>query len=86
MPSAAVCECAEVFIPLKALIDVDKERERVKKELAKAQGEIDRAQSKLANESFVAKAPEKIIAAEREKLETAKAMLSKLEQRLADLG
>lgn len=39
---SAVSESAEVYIPLKALIDVDKERERLQKEIAKAQGEIDR--------------------------------------------
>ena len=83
---SAVSESAEVYIPLKALIDVDKERERLQKEIAKAQGEIDRAQSKLSNESFVAKAPARVIDAEREKLSVSQAMLEKLTQRLKDLG
>ena len=83
---SAVSESAEVYIPLKALIDVDKERERLQKEIAKAQNEISRAQSKLANESFVAKAPARVIDAEREKLSVSQAMLEKLTQRLKDLG
>ncbi|MDR0840407.1 MAG: valine--tRNA ligase [Christensenellaceae bacterium] len=83
---SAVCESAEVFIPLNELIDIEKERERIAKEVEKARGEIERAEGKLSNESFVAKAPEKIILAEREKLEVARGMLSKLEQRLGELG
>ena len=82
---SAVCESAEAYIPLNELIDVEKERERVQKEMARVQGEIGRAEAKLANEGFVAKAPEKVIAAEREKLETARAMLEKLAQRLREL-
>lgn len=83
---SAVCESAEVFIPLNELIDVEKERERVGKEIERVRGEVARAEGKLSNESFVAKAPEKVIAAEREKLETARGMLQKLEQRLAELN
>ena len=83
---SAVSESAEVYIPLKALIDVDKERERLQKEIAKAQNEISRAQSKLSNESFVAKDPARVIDAEREKLSVSQAMLEKLTQRLKDLG
>ncbi len=83
---SAVCESAEVYIPLKELIDVEKERERTAKEMERVHGEISRAEGKLSNESFVQKAPEKVIAAEKEKLETARGMLLKLEQRLAELN
>ena len=76
---------AEAFIPLASLIDINKELERVQKEIDRAKGDILRAESKLNNESFVAKAPEKVVAAEREKMEQAKQLLEKLETRLADL-
>ncbi|MPM85374.1 Valine--tRNA ligase [bioreactor metagenome] len=82
---SAVCESAEVYIPLNELIDVEKEKERVRKEMERVRGEIARAEGKLSNESFVAKAPEKVICAEREKLQTAQGMLQKLEQRLGEL-
>ncbi|MEA4969648.1 MAG: valine--tRNA ligase [Candidatus Pelethousia sp.] len=83
---SAVCESAEVYIPLHELIDVEKERERTAKEIERVHGEISRAETKLSNESFVQKAPENVIAGEKEKLETARSMLQKLEQRLAELN
>ena len=83
---SAVCESAEVFIPLNELIDMQKERERVGKEIERVRSEISRAESKLTNESFVQKAPEKVIDAEKEKLEIALGMLQKLEQRLDELN
>ncbi|ULG73548.1 valine--tRNA ligase [Macrococcus brunensis] len=58
---------AEVILPLEGLIDMDKERERLNKELEKWQKELDRVNGKLANEKFVSKAPEKVINEEKEK-------------------
>ncbi|TDM15861.1 valine--tRNA ligase [Macrococcus bovicus] len=58
---------AEVILPLEGLIDMDKERERLTKELEKWQKELDRVNGKLANEKFVSKAPEKVINEEKEK-------------------
>ncbi|RAI82313.1 valine--tRNA ligase [Macrococcoides goetzii] len=57
-----------VILPLEGLIDMDKEIERLEKELKKWASELDRVNKKLSNEKFVSKAPEKIINEEKEKL------------------
>lgn len=58
---------AEIFLPLEGLINIEEELERLKGELSKWQSEIDRAEKKLANEQFVANAPEPVVQAERDK-------------------
>ena len=58
-----------VALPLKGLIDFSAEKARLDKELAKADAEIKRVEAKLANEKFVANAPEEIVEEEREKRE-----------------
>jgi valyl-tRNA synthetase len=54
-------------LPLKGLIDVAAEQARLEKELAKAEGDIKRADAKLSNEKFVANAAEEVVEEEREK-------------------
>lgn len=63
-----ITHAAELYIPFNELVDTEKERARLSKELEKAQGELARVKGKLANEGFVAKAPAKLIEAEKEKL------------------
>jgi len=58
---------ATVCLPLGDLIDLQAEAARLKKEIAKAEGEMARIDKKLANEKFVANAPDEIVEAEREK-------------------
>ncbi|NOH85219.1 valine--tRNA ligase [Vibrio sp. 03-59-1] len=70
---------SELMIPMAGLINKDAELARLDKEVAKTQGEIKRIEGKLGNEGFVAKAPEVVIAKEREKLEGYKETLVKLE-------
>ncbi len=81
-----VCSGAEVFIPLASLVDIEKEQARIGKEIDRINGEIKRAESKLGNASFMAKAPEAIVEEERAKLATAQEMLQKLLQRKVDLS
>jgi len=64
---SAVVSGAELFLPLAGLIDYEKEIARLETELDKLNKEVERVQKKLSNESFVEKAPEKIVAAEKEK-------------------
>ncbi|MGL5774596.1 MAG: valine--tRNA ligase, partial [Aeromonas veronii] len=59
----------ELMIPMAGLIDKDAELARLAKEVARLVGECGRIEGKLGNEAFVAKAPEAVIAKEREKLE-----------------
>jgi len=58
----------EIYLPLKGLIDAEKERERLNKENDKLAKEIERLSGKLKNQNFLAKAPANVVAAEREKL------------------
>ncbi|MCB2200369.1 valine--tRNA ligase [bacterium] len=84
--ASTLVEGREVYIPLEGLIDLDSERDRVKKEIGKLEGLINGQQKKLANEKFVANAPEELVANEREKLTTYEADKEKLTAHLADLG
>jgi valyl-tRNA synthetase len=76
----------ELFVPLAGAVDLDEERERLAKELERARAEVQRAQRKLANEGFVAKAPAPVVEAERAKLVEWGAAADKLAAQLADLG
>ncbi len=57
----------EVYIPLAGLVDLDKEIARLEKESGAVSRELERVQGKLANESFLAKAPPEVIDKERDK-------------------
>lgn len=64
---SAVLTGAEIYLPLAGLINIEEEIKRLEKELAKWNGEVKRVQGKLANERFVANAPENVVAEERSK-------------------
>ena len=74
-----------MYIPLAQIIDFEKERERLTKERDGVLAEIARVEGKLANENFIAKAPEKVVAGEREKLQKYRDTLAGIEQALAKL-
>ena len=74
---------ATVYLPMAQLVDTEKEKARLSKEKARLEQEIARIDGKLSNEGFVSKAPEKLIAAEREKKENFAAMLSKVEEEIS---
>jgi valyl-tRNA synthetase len=82
---AAVISGAEIFIPLEDLVDIGKEIERLEKERANLEKELERVDSKLNNESFVAKAPPKVIEEERAKKVKYSDMYVKLMERLGSL-
>ncbi len=77
-----VTEIGEIYIPMDQLIDFEKERERLNKEMEKVDAEIERAQSLLSKESFVSKAPALLIQKEREKLQKYTDMKKLLTQKL----
>lgn len=80
-----VTDCARIFIPLSDIIDTEKEAARLDKEKKKALKDIEFLSSKLNNQGFLAKAPEQLIAAQKEKLAKAEEKLSKIEQSIAAL-
>jgi valyl-tRNA synthetase len=73
---------ATVALPLLGVIDFDAERQRLEKEIAKIDGEIGRLDKKLSNDSFIAKAPQDVVAAERAKREDYIASQEKLKAAL----
>lgn len=79
---SAVIGQVELFIPLDDLLDYQAELQRLKKEKARLEGEVQRIGGKLSNEGFVSKAPEKVIQEEREKLANYQEMLIKVGERL----
>ncbi len=82
----AVLPDVEIFMPLKGLIDIDKEKSRLEKEILKVTSELKRVDSKLSNESFVKKAPEEVIQKEKEKLKEYRDILAKLQDSLLKLN
>ena len=81
-----VTGAATVYIPLADMIDFEKERARLRAELEKNAGEIARTEAKLANESFVSRAPAAVVEAERAKLEKSRSTRANLEAELQKLG
>ena len=81
-----VTEDAKLYMPMAELVDLEKEKARIEKELQKAKKDIEGQQRKLANENFVARAPEAVVNAEREKLQKAIALAANLEESLKSFG
>ncbi|MDE2352657.1 MAG: class I tRNA ligase family protein, partial [Alphaproteobacteria bacterium] len=77
---------AVAALPLGDVIDFAKERARLEKELKKANDEIARFDAKLANEQFVSRAPEEVLAEQREKRADAAALAARLSEAIKHLG
>jgi valyl-tRNA synthetase len=75
-----------VVVPLAGLFDVAAERARLSKQIAEAEAEAGRIEAKLANPGFRSKAPEKVIAAETERLDGIRARLASLQATLVEVG
>ena len=86
---AIVLDRAEIQLPLKELVDFEKELKILQKDKKDAEAELKRAKGKLSNQGFVSKAPAKLIEEEKEKvtkyeeiLKTVEAQIAKVEKNL----
>ena len=75
----------ELFLPLDGLIDVEAERARLTKELAKVDAEIEKVQQRLSNPSFVAKVPSAVLEEHKNRLAAWEAKRSQLQAALLRL-
>lgn len=75
----------KIFIPLEGLIDYQKELDRLLKDQKKNEAELKRAEGKLNNESFVKKAPEKLVEEEKKKIEKYRNIMKELEESIENI-
>ena len=76
----AVTHNATAYLPLRELVDIAAELERIRKEIEKAQNGLRSVEQKLSNEKFVSRAPEAVVNAEREKAVKYQELIAKLEE------
>ena len=82
---AAVTKGIEVYLPLKGLIDIEKETQRLNKELDGMTKEIGRIEGKLNNAGFLAKAPAEVVEKEKTKAQEIAGKMQAIGERLAYL-
>lgn len=82
---AAVVQGIEIYMPIKGLIDIEKEVERLGKELASLEKETGRLSGKLGNQGFLDKAPADVVEKEKEKLQAAEEKILSIKERVGYL-
>jgi len=81
----ALVGAMQILIPMAGIIDVEAERERLKKEIDNNQNFVTKLEAKLSNDNFVSRAPEKVVELERQKLSDAQDKLNNLMEQLEKL-
>ena len=84
--AAQIVDGMKILVPLAGLIDVDAELVRLDKELGRRRNDLDRTNKKLGNDSFVAKAPEAVVAKERTKASELSSAIADLEAQRKQLA
>jgi valyl-tRNA synthetase len=82
----SVADRVRVLVPLEGLVDFEKERERLARELKKVSNDLASVEKKLSNEGFVARAPQEVVAQERERQRELAGKREHLETALSALG
>lgn len=81
--AADVVNGVEIFVPLDGLVDTEKEKERLNKEIANLEGYLKGMKAKLSNQKFAANAPKEIVEGEKNKMQEAEVKLNKLKDQLS---
>lgn len=79
--TAVLTSGAVVFVPLEGLVDLERERARLAKQAGELGALLERSERKLANQDFVKKAPEQVVAQAREKLRELREQLDRVEEK-----
>lgn len=82
---SALTAWSEIYVPLEGIIDIEREILRLEKDLKTAETDLQKAESKLGNATFLARAPEEVIAKEKAKAEEARVKKEGILQRLGIL-
>ncbi len=77
---------ARISMPMAELVDLEKEKARMEKELGKSRAELEKLQTKLNNPGFVNKAPANVVQAERERAEKLATLIAGLEEQLSSMA
>lgn len=77
---------ASLYMPLAELVDLEKERARIRAELEKSEKLLEAQDRKLANQNFVTRAPESVVNIEREKKAKLESLIENLKKNLAELS
>ncbi|MES2597151.1 MAG: valine--tRNA ligase [Verrucomicrobiota bacterium] len=83
---SALTPLGTVYLPLDGLIDVEAERARVGKDLAKVESELEKVTAKLADENFTSKVPQKVLDEHQQRLTDWQEKSAKLKEMLAALS
>ena len=83
---SALTPLGTIYLPLDGLIDVEAERARVGKEVAKVEAELEKVTAKLADENFTSKVPQKVLDEHQQRKTDWEEKLAKLREMLAALG
>jgi valyl-tRNA synthetase len=83
---SALTPLGTIFLPLDGLIDIEAERARIGKELAKTESELEKVTMKLADENFTSKVPQKVLDEHQQRKTDWQEKLAKLKEMMAALG
>jgi len=81
----SVLDEATLILPIADVIDIDQERMRLQKAIDKVSADIEKIEKKLSNENFLAKAPEEVVAEQKERKVEAETVKAKLSEALAQI-
>jgi len=85
MSSTALAGDLEILVPMAGLIDASAEIERLEREIIKFEAEMSKISSKLSNDNFVQRAPEQVVAKERDRLGEVESAVARLQNQVSEL-